>query len=155
MTSIAPTSYQKASVYFFIAHDCPVANSYVPEMNRISAKYKRSGVAFFAVYTEKDVEKYIILKHNKEYGFQFPATVDSSHTIAKLLGAKVTPEAVVLDNKGILKYRGRIDDLYVAFGQRRPAPTHRDLRAALDAILSGKKWQLKTTKAIGCFISTD
>src|SRR5205085_3788167 len=58
-----------ASVYFFIAHDCPVANSYIPEMNRIATKYGRSGVAFFAVYTEKDVGKDTIAKHYKEYGF--------------------------------------------------------------------------------------
>src|SRR5262249_14895184 len=38
---------RKATVIFFIAHDCPVANSYVPEMNRIAVKYGRSGMAFF------------------------------------------------------------------------------------------------------------
>ena len=67
----------------------------------------------------------------------------------------MTPEAIVVDNKGVVKYRGRIDDLYVSFGQRRPAPTQRDLRAALEAIAAGKAVQYKSTKAVGCFIPTD
>jgi thiol-disulfide isomerase/thioredoxin len=146
---------RKATVYFFIAHDCPVANSYVPEMNRIASKYGRSGMAIFSVYTEKDMGKDVAVKHHRDFSFQFPATVDPSHVIVKRLGATVTPETVVLDNKGILKYRGRIDNLYVAFGQRRPAATHRDLRAALDSIVAGKHMQLTTSKAIGCFIPTD
>jgi hypothetical protein len=49
-------------------------------------------------------------------------------------------------------YRGRIDDLYVDFGQRRNAPTKRDLRMVLDAIAAGKAVQYSTAKAVGCFI---
>ena len=146
---------RKGTVYFFIAHDCPVANSYVPEMNRIAAKYRRSGMMFFAVYTEKEFGRDAALKHYKEFGFTFPAALDNHRRLTRALSATVTPEAAVVDRNGFLKYRGRIDDLYVAFGQRRHKPTTHDLRKVLDAIASKKAVQYTSTKSVGCFIPKD
>jgi hypothetical protein len=81
-----------------------------------------------------------------------PALLDPAHKVVRAAGATVTPEAAVISPSGTLLYRGRIDDLYLDFGKRRREPTKRDLREALDAILTGKKPALRTTNAVGCFI---
>ena len=53
---------------------------------------------------------------------------------------------------GKLVYRGRINDLYTGFGDRRNAASEHNLRDALDAVLSGKPVKVSRTEAIGCLI---
>jgi hypothetical protein len=59
----------------------------------------------------------------------------------------VTPEIYVLNSNLEILYHGRIDD-----SQREGKVTSKDLRAALDSILSGKTVEVKETKAFGCTI---
>ena len=39
----------------FIAHDCPIANGYAPEIQRIAAHYGPQKIAFYLVYVEPDL----------------------------------------------------------------------------------------------------
>src|SRR4051794_22230120 len=36
-------SHAKGSVLFFLSHDCPISNSYAPEINRICTEYGGDG----------------------------------------------------------------------------------------------------------------
>jgi hypothetical protein len=83
------------------------------------------------------------------------ADPDPAHLLVRRVGATVTPEAAVLDQKGRMLYRGPIDGLYFDFGKRRPAPTQSHVRQVLDAILSGKPIIMLRIKLVGCYISTD
>ena len=58
----------------------------------------------------------------------------------------------MLAANGDVLYRGRIDNLYAALGQKRPRATTRDLREALDAILAGQPVPHATNQAVGCLI---
>jgi hypothetical protein len=145
----------KAAVLLFITNDCPITNSYIPEINRIVADYAVRKVAFYAVYTDPTVTIPAIRKHAREFGLQIPLIQDTAHELVHRVGATVTPEAAVLEPRGKVVYLGPIDDLYVDFGKRRPAPTERYLRQALDAVLSGKPVVTPTAKPIGCFISPE
>lgn len=147
-----PVAGSKATVLMFIAHDCPIANTYVPEINRIAAKYSLKRIAFFVVYTEEETEPADLKKHYRDYGFRSLALLDRSHKLVKRFGISVTPEAAVIGPKGAILYKGRIDDRYIDFGKTRFHPTRRDLRLALDAIVRGKKPPVSSTTAIGCFI---
>src|SRR5262249_19339099 len=62
-----------------------------------------------------------------------------------------TPEAFVLDARGEVRYRGRIDDQY-GVGTMRPKPTRRDLAEALTELLAGKPVSKPRTEAVGCRI---
>ena len=143
------------AVLFFITNDCPITNSYAPEINRIVANYAARKIAFYAVYTDPTVSIPAIRKHAREFGLNFPLIPDASHYLVHMVGATVTPEAAVLERGGKLIYLGPIDDLYVDFGKRRPEPTQQYLRQALDAVLSGKQVAIPTAKPIGCFISPE
>jgi len=70
----------------------------------------------------------------------------------KAAEATITPEAAVYSATGKLIYRGRINDLYTGFGDRRNAASEHTLRNALDAIPSGKEVKTARTKAVGCLI---
>jgi hypothetical protein len=144
----------KATVLLFISHDCPISNALAPEMNRIVGKYSPLGVAFFFVYAEGALADADAARHAQEFALAAPVTVDEKCVLVARAGAKVTPEAVVFSHAGEVVYRGRINDLFAAFGKRRATPETHDLRDALDAILAGKAPPSATTPAIGCFIPT-
>lgn len=149
---LANTKGEKAVVLLFIAHDCPISNSYAPEIKRLCAHYTPDKIAFYLVYSEPDLSPAAAKQHAHEYGYTCPLILDPKHRLVHKAGATVTPEAAVFSSKGKLLYRGRIDDLYYGYSQRRFAVTEHDLRDALDAVLSGKPVPKSRTQAIGCFI---
>jgi peroxiredoxin len=143
---------QKATVLFFLMHDCPLANTCAPEINRIVADYAAHGVRSFVVYVENDLSAKAARKHAQEYGFTCPALLDRGQKLVQLTGVTVSPEAAVLGPDNRLLFRGRIDDRLIAFGKQRVTPTRRDLREALDEILAGKPVSTPLTKAVGCYL---
>ncbi len=149
---LAAAKGKKAIVVLFIASDCPISNSYAPEINRICARYTREKIAFTLVYSDPDLSLAEAKKHAGDYSFTCPLVLDPSRHLARRAGVTVTPEAAVFSPAGRLLYRGRIDNLYVGFGQRRYGATKHELRDALDAIVQGKPIFSPRTLAIGCFI---
>jgi hypothetical protein len=146
---------QKATVLFFIMHECPVANGYAPEIIRITSDYAVKGVRCFVVYVESDLKPEKARQHARDYGYKSDALLDPQHLLVRAAGAAISPEAAVFSPSGEVLYRGRIDDRVAGFGKRRVEPTRRDLRLALDAILAGKPVQARLTKAVGCYIPED
>ena len=145
---------QNATVLFFIGHDCPISNTYAPEINRICAQYETNRFVCYLVYPDSDLSAADAKKHYQEFRYHSPALLDPSHKLVKKTGVTVTPEVAVLAPDGKVLYRGRIDDMFADFGKKRAEPTQRDLRLALDAISKDKPVPNKTTKAIGCYIPT-
>jgi hypothetical protein len=141
---------QKAAVLIFVGVDCPISNSYAPEINRIVKDYAGNGFDFFIVYSDPALSVADAKKHTKDYGYQCPALMDSDQVLMKQAKATVTPQAVVMDASGQSLYSGRIDNWYEDFGKQRYAPTTHDLRDALDAIAAGKKVATPVTKVVGC-----
>jgi AhpC/TSA family protein len=139
-----------ASVLVFYGQDCPIANGYAPEINRLWRGH--TNFAFFIVQVDPELTVAAAKEHARKYDLRPPVLLDRKHQLVKLAKATVTPEAVVLGKKGQILYRGRIDDLYVALGKKRAAVTERNLRDALDALAAGKAVRKSETKAIGCLI---
>ncbi len=141
---------KSGSVLIFYWQDCPVSNSYAPEINRICAGH--DNFAFYIVQVDPDLTPAAAREHAKQYDLHAPVLLDPQHHLVKLAKATVTPEAVVLGKNGEVLYRGRIDDLYAGLGTKRGAVKEHDLIEALDAISAGKTVKSKETKAIGCVI---
>jgi hypothetical protein len=148
----------KASVMFFVATDCPISNSYAPEIQRVCREYGARGVGCSLMYedvetsgTRLDDE---VRKHLREYRYaDIPAAIDRSRAMAKRARAIVTPQAVVIDRAGAIRYSGRIDNFYAALGKPRQQITEHDLRDALDAVLAGRPVPKAETTAVGCYIA--
>ena len=155
LTPFAPDG--AASVIFFVATDCPVSNSYAPEIQRICAEYGPRGVECSLIYedvetpgTSLDDE---VRRHLREYRHAgIPAAVDRTRAIATQAKATRTPQAVVVDGMGAIRYRGRIDNFYASLGVSRQQVTERDLRRALDAVLAGRPVPTPETEPVGCYI---
>ena len=143
----------KALVFLFTRTDCPISNRYAPEVRRLEEKFAAKGVTFWLVYPNPYESVESIQKHIKAYGYGSGVLRDPTHSLVKMTGVRVTPEAAVFGPGSRMVYRGRIDDRYVAFGKMRPQPTTHDLEHSLEAILQGNPVSMKTTPAVGCFIS--
>ena len=96
-------------VLVFISAQCPVSNEYVGRVNALAQEYKgRASVVGVNSNRNESVED--MERHAREYGLGFPVYKDRDNVAADALGITVTPQAVVLDALGRLRYRGRIDD---------------------------------------------
>ncbi len=149
----AEWSGYKAVVLFFVTTDCPIGNSYVPEMNRIREEYGKRGVLFWAVQAETSTDATAVARYAREFHYQFPVLIDPRQVLVEMSGARITPQAAVMSPDGRLYYLGRIDNRVEDFGKQRPQATERDLKDALDAVLGGKPVAHPTTKSIGCAIN--
>jgi hypothetical protein len=141
------------TVLIFVSIDCPVSNRYAPEIKRLHEEFTARGVRFRLVYPNPLDGDAAISKHLEAYGYPQIAQRDPDHTLVKMAGATITPEAAVFDARQRLVYRGRIDDRFVQLGRERPAPTQADLRNALTALLAGTHVSPSRTQAVGCFIA--
>src|SRR5271157_1143492 len=65
----AEWSGKRAVVLFFVSTDCPLSNSYVPELNRIEQAYAPRGVAFYAVQGDATVAANVVRRHVKDFGY--------------------------------------------------------------------------------------
>ena len=142
----------KALVFIFVSNECPIANRYAPEIERLHKRYATNQIPFFVVHSDASETQEAIDKHSRDFGYTCTVLRDADQRLARKAGVKVTPEAAVFLPDGKRVYRGRIDNRYQAFGKARPEPTTRDLEAALDAILQGKRVPKSETRAIGCYI---
>ncbi len=145
-------SSARADAVIFVLHDCPIANAFAPEINRLVREFEPRGVRFFVVQVDPDLSTEAARAHARDYGYVCPVLLDRAHALVTRLRATVTPEAFLVEPEGKVLYRGRIDDRFVELGKRRQEPTRRDLREAIEAVLAGKPVVEPATKAVGCFI---
>ena len=141
------------TVLIFISTDCPISNRYAPEIIRLHDEFSPKGVRFRLVYPNPLDDEGAIGRHLQEYGYPKLGERDRDHSLVKMAGATITPEAVVLDARQRVVYRGRIDDRFVELGRERPIATRHDLRNALAAALAGRAVRPARTQAVGCFIA--
>ena len=142
----------KATVLYFVTHDCPISNRYAPEIRRICHEYEPKGVRCLVAYVDPTIGTDEIREHLRQYGGSEPAIHDVDHELVRMAGATVTPESALFNETGEMVYLGRIDNLYAALGTPRRRATVSDLRNALDETLSGKAVSQPRTEAVGCYI---
>ncbi len=141
-----------ATVFIFLSTDCPISNSYAPELQRIQSAYSLRDVQFWAVYCEPTETPESVRRHLKEYQLTLPGLRDPRQELAQTLKVSRTPEAAVIDSRGQPVYRGRIDDRHLRLGQSRPEATTHELRDVLDAVLGGRPIPVAETVAVGCHL---
>ncbi|MBC7806608.1 MAG: hypothetical protein H7145_10700 [Akkermansiaceae bacterium] len=142
-----------AKVYLFVSPDCPIANRYSTRFSDLARDYQNGGVPVTLVYSggdaafmNADFEKWAA-----EHGLRsVPRIRDTNAALAKRLHATTTPQAVVTDATGAVRYIGRIDD-----NVDKTLVTRSDVRLAIDAILAGKPIAKPRTQAFGCAIVLD
>src|SRR5580658_8992467 len=77
------------SVLIFYWHDCPICNSYAPEINRLSAHY--TNFAFYIVQVDPDLTPAAAKNHARQYELRPPVLLDARHNLVRLAKATVAP----------------------------------------------------------------
>jgi peroxiredoxin/mono/diheme cytochrome c family protein len=142
----------KAFVLVFTDCGCPIAQRYLPTLQKLHVDYRDRDVAVLAVNVGADDPITAIAAQAVRHGCEFPFVKDFDAACARAVGVTHTPGAVVLDADRKLRYRGRIDDQYRPGGAR-AEPTRQDLREALEAVLAGKEVAVPGTPVDGCPIT--
>jgi AhpC/TSA family len=143
----------KAGVLVFVSSDCPISNGYAPDVQEACAAYASKGVSCTLVYEDTQIDVAGVRAHQREYRYRgIPAVIDADRAVARRAKATVTPQAVVIDAKGLVRYRGRIDNKYATLGTTRRVVTVHDLNESVDAVLAGRPVLHPETEPLGCFI---
>lgn len=144
----------KAYVIMFICNHCPYVIHVNPEIIKLGNDFKNKGVAFFAI-SSNDMVNYpqdapeLMKEQALKLGYPFPYLFDETQQVAKDYDAACTPDFYVFDKNKSLVYRGRLDDSRPNSGVEL---TGKDLRNALDAVLSGKEVDTIQYPSMGCNI---
>jgi peroxiredoxin len=138
-------------VIFMCAH-CPYVIHVKPELIRLGNDYRSRGAGIVGIssndpvtYPEDAPPK--LAKFSRD--LPFPLLFDETQEIAKAYDAACTPDFFLFDRERKLVYRGQLDDSRPGNGK---ALNGKDLRAALDAVLSGKPVSPDQKASIGCNI---
>ncbi len=152
---LLPAADGRVVVLVFVASDCPISNRYLPELVRLRETVAAQGVPFWFVYPNLTETAATVRSHQHTYSARGDALRDPDQQLARLTGARVTPEAAILVRQGTalrVAYAGRIDDRYLSIGQERPQATRHDLAEAIQAAIAGRPVAPPAGPAVGCGI---
>ncbi len=135
------------TIITFVATQCPVSNAYNERMAALYNDYAPKGAKFVFINSNRTEPAAEVAEHARKNGFPFPVYKDADNVVADRFGAQVTPEVFVLDNAGVIRYHGSIDDSQIV-----ARVSDQRLRNALDSLLAGKPVPAAQTKAFGCTI---
>jgi len=142
------------AVVAFVCNHCPFVVHIKAGLSEFGAYCKARGVPMLAI-SANDVTTHpmdgpkAMAEDARRHAYPFPYLFDESQTVARAFDARCTPEFYVFDTAGRLAYRGQFDDAR----PNRPTPvTGSDVRAAVDALLSGQVPAQDQKPSVGCNI---
>jgi len=153
----SPTGRHGLLVMFICVH-CPYVKHVEEELARIGRDYE--GKIGIVAISSNDVEAYPqdspeeMKRQAQRLGFRFPYLYDETQEVARVYDAACTPDFFLFDGEMKLVYRGQLDDSRPRrgdFGNDIPV-TGKDLRAAMDAVIAGKRPDPNQRFAVGCNI---
>lgn len=138
-------------VVAFLGTECPLAQLYAPRLQALCERFAAQDVRFVGVCSNVQDSLTEVAQYVARGGLQFPVLLDQEQKLADLLQARRTPEVVVVDAAGRIRYRGRIDDQY-GIGIAKLKPGREELASALDSLTAGREPEVARTDSVGCII---
>ncbi len=152
--SYSDISGNEGTLIMFICNHCPYVKHIEDELILLSNEYISRGIGIAGI-SSNDIVKYPedaperMKELAEEKGYPFPYLYDESQEVAKSYDAACTPDFYLFDSEKKLVYRGQLDD-------SRPESdipvTGKDLRAALNSLLSGEPPNPDQKPSLGCNI---
>lgn len=147
-----------ALLVMFICNHCPFVVHLKMELVKLANTYMPKGLGIVAI-SSNSIKTHpqdgpdIMAREAKELGYPFPYLYDETQETAKAFAAACTPDFFLFKKDGRrpfeLVYHGQFDDSRP--GNNRPT-TGRDLRNAIDCVLSGIPVSKVQKPSIGCSI---
>jgi len=144
----------KGLLVMFLCRHCPYVKHIAPGLAALAKDYAGTQLDIVAI-SSNDASLYPddapdgLRLMARELDFWFPYCYDETQQVAKAYQAACTPDFFLFDADRKLVYRGQFDDARPGNGV---PVTGRDLRAAIDAVLSGGAVSLRQKPSIGCNI---
>ena len=145
---------KSALLVMFLCRHCPYVRHIEDEIGKLGRDYAKSRLGIVAIssndpghYPDDAPQRLKEMAHRLD--FQFPFCFDETQDVAKAYRAACTPDFYLFDGRRQLVYRGQLDDSRP--GSDRPV-TGRDLRDAIDAVLSDKPVSSRQRASVGCSI---
>ncbi|MBT8419236.1 MAG: thioredoxin family protein [Gammaproteobacteria bacterium] len=138
----------------FMCNHCPYVHHIREALSKFAREYQPKGLAMVGI-NANDVDNYSddspdkMVEEVANFDYIFPYLLDETQKVAKAYRAACTPDFFLFDNNHKLVYRGQFDDSRPKNGIQ---VTGRDLRAAVDALLSGQSIDPDQKASIGCNI---
>ncbi len=143
-----------ALLVVFMSNHCPYVKHIRASFVELVREYQNRGVAVVAI-NANDVEAYpddrpeLMARDAETYGYTFPYLYDQTQEVARAYRAACTPDFFLFDGNRGLVYRGQMDSSRPGNDK---APSGEDLRAALDAVLTGEQVNPRQKPSMGCNI---
>ena len=134
----------------FSSNRCPTVKAYESRLVALQDDYRARGVQLVAInsndpYLHADESYEQMCSFARQSRYNFPYLCDDRQRMARAYGATRTFHVFVLDERRILRYRGRFDDSRIP-----DRVTAHDLGDALDDLLAGRDVRIPATKPFGC-----
>jgi hypothetical protein len=144
----------RALLVMFICRHCPFVKHVEKELARIGHAYGSKGLGIVAIsanslQTHPQDGPEHLKAQAEECGFPFPYCFDETQAVAKAYTAACTPDFFLFDGDLRLAYRGQLDDSRPSNGL---PVTGKDLRAAIDTVLTGHPLPVDQRPSVGCNI---
>jgi peroxiredoxin len=146
------TKYRAVGVVFMCNH-CPYVRLYLERLKQLQADFQDQGFTLIGI-NPNDAERFPEDSFDQMKTFaaanqlNFPYLRDVTQDVASSFGAETTPQVFLLNQEGVLCYRGRIDDNPNDPG----AVTLPYLQWAIAQVLQGQAVTQAVTDAIGCSV---
>ena len=144
----------QALLVMFISRHCPYVQHVKHELARLGKDYSGKPLGIVAIspnyivqYPDDAPDR--LREMAAELEFSFPVCYDETQEIAKAYEAACTPDFFLFDESRRLVYRGQLDGSRPSNGV---PVTGSDLRAAIDAVLSGQPVNPQQRPSAGCNI---
>ncbi len=154
IVSLADFKDKTALAVIFICNHCPYVVHIRAGLAQLARDYTPRCVGIVGI-NSNDAKNYPadspakMKDEVKSAGYVFPYLYDETQAIAKAYRAACTPDIYLFDRSRRLVYRGQFDASRPGNGI---AVTGKDLRAALDAVITGKNTSEFQVASIGCNI---
>jgi peroxiredoxin len=152
--SLADFKGAPALLIVFLCNHCPYVKHVRFEFAQLVKEYQAKQVAVVGISSNNataypDDGPAMMVEEKAQVGYTFPYLYDETQKVAFAYQAACTPDFYVFDKNQKLVYRGQMDSSRPG----NPVPvTGNDLRAALDAVLSGKPVSAEQRPSLGCNI---
>lgn len=118
------------------------------------AKYTKQGVVWLAINSgapgKQGTGKDKNLQKANEWGMSYPVLLDEEGKVGRAYGARTTPHMYIIDPRGVLVYRGALDN--APLGEPEGGKTVSYAEQALMDVLAGRTPTNPDTKPYGCSV---
>ncbi len=144
---------QKLLVIVTTGTECPLVQKYLPRLQRLADEFGDQKVAFIGVNANRQDSLAEIAAQVGRLDITFPIVKDNQQSLIAALNASRTPEVFVLDERRVIRYRGRIDDQHAVGNRSKSNPTRHDLKIAIEELLAGDDVSVPRTECVGCLLT--